>query len=132
METDQAVHYQLDDEQRAQVRDCLKKEGLSLPPGRFERLIRSVEASIVQFLATRPQETFRDAHDALRELWEMSCDDDPAIAVLRIRIQGLPRKAVEYMDRCAPIVIASLFPTEPPITRFQQWRPTPIRQIAAT
>jgi hypothetical protein len=121
METDQAVHYRLDDEKRAQVRDCLNKEGLSLRPDRFERLIRGIEASIIHFLATGPREGFREAHDALRKLWEMSRDDDPAIAVLRARIKGLPKKAVEYVDRRAPIVIAHLFPTEPPVTRFQQW-----------
>jgi hypothetical protein len=134
METDPAVHNRLDDEQRAQVRDCLEKEGLLLPPDRFERLIRGIEASIIHFLATGPQETFREAHDALRELWELSRDDDPAIAVLRARIQGLPRKAVEHMDRRAPIVIAHLFPTEPPVTRFRQWAADadPAMLIAAT
>jgi len=64
----------------------------------------------------------------------MSRDDDPAIAVLRARIKGLPRKAVEHMDRRAPIVIAHLFPTEPPVTRFQQWATDadPAMLIAAT
>ena len=134
METDPAVHDRLDDEQQAQVRDCLKKEGLSLSPDRFERLIRDIEASIDHFLATGPQGAFREAHDALRELWELSHDDDPAVGVLRARIQGLPRRALEYVDRRVAIVIAQLFPTEPPVTRFQQWAADadPKMLIAAT
>jgi hypothetical protein len=140
MESDQAVHYRLDDEQRAWVRDCLNKEALSLPPDRFERLIRGIEASIVHFLATGPQGAFREVHDALRELWELSHDDAPAIAVLRARIQRLPRRAVEYVDRRVPTVFAHLSRTEPlfrtelQVTRFQQWAANakPKMLIAAT
>ena len=124
MATDQAARYRLDDEQRSRVRDCLTKERLSLPPDCFERLICGIEASIAHFLASAPEGTFRDAHDALRHLWELSHDDDPPIAVVRARIQALPKEAIEYADRRAPIVIARLFPTEPPITRFKQWAAT--------
>jgi hypothetical protein len=134
MAADQAAHYRLDDEQRARVRDCLTKDGQSLPIDRFERLIRGIEASIVHFLASAPQGAFRDAHDALRHLWEPSHDDDPPVALIRARIQALPREAIEYVDRRAPIVIARLFPAKPIVTRFREWAATadPAKLITAT
>jgi hypothetical protein len=113
---------QLNGEQRERVRDCLKKQGLSLPFDRFESLIGGIEASIAHFRAT--EGTFRDAHDALRHLWELGHDDDPPLAVLRARIQALPEKAIAYIDHRAPIVIKRLFPTEPPVTRFRAWAAT--------
>jgi hypothetical protein len=121
MATDQTPHYRLNDEQRARVRNCLSKDGLSLPRDRFDRFIVGIEASVARFLAAPPQGTFRDAHDALRELWELSHDDYPPFALIRARIRKLPKQAVEYVDRRAPIVIARLFPREPPITQFQHW-----------
>jgi hypothetical protein len=134
MATDEAVHYRLDDERRARVQDCLTKDGLSLPLDGFKRLIRGIEASIAHFLAAVPAGAFRDAHDALRHIWELSHDDDPPVALIRARLQALPRTAIEYVDRRAPIVVARLFPTEPPITRFQQWAAgaDPAMLIAAT
>jgi hypothetical protein len=118
---EQAHHYRLDDEQRARVRDCLTKEGLSLPSERFEGFIRVLESSITHFLAAAPEGTFREAHDALRDLWQLSNDDDPPVGIIRSRIQTLPKEAIEYLDRRVRIVVAHLCPTEPPITRFQEW-----------
>jgi hypothetical protein len=120
---DQQDLARLDDEHRARVRDCLTKDGLSLPRDRFVRFIGDIEASIAHFLAA-PEGTFRDAHDALRHLWELSHDDDPPVAVLRARIQALPEQAVAYIDRRAPIVIARLFPAEAPVGRFREWAAT--------
>jgi hypothetical protein len=62
----------------------------------------------------------------------LSHDDDPPIAILRARIQALPREAVDYVDRRAPSVIARLFPTEPPVTGFQQWAGTVDRAMLIT
>lgn len=114
----------LDPEQRARVRDCLNDEGLSLAKEQFELLIREVEDSIGDFLAEAPRGTFRDARDALRELWELSHDDDPPVAVLRARVKALPRVAIEYVDGRMPIVIEALFPDERQVTGFQKWAAT--------
>jgi hypothetical protein len=134
MGANHAAHYRLDDEPRARVRDCLTKEGLSLPPDRFERLIRGIEVSIAHSLTSAPEGTFRSAHDALRQLWELSHDDDPRIGVIRGRIQALPKEAIEYVDRRAPIVIPRLFPGEAPINGFRKWAATadPAKLIPAT
>jgi hypothetical protein len=102
----------LDDEERARVRDCLKKARLSPPHDRFERLIRDIEASMVHFLNAADEVTFRQVHDSLRELWMRSHLDRAPVQVLRDELRKLPKKAVEYMDRRAQVVIPRLFPGE--------------------
>ena len=126
--------YRLDDEKRARIRDCLAKACIALQQRSFEQLTRGIEVSIDQFCRVAPEGTFRESHDALRELWQLSHDDDPPVAVLRARIQALPSQAIEYVDRRASIVIARLFPTEAPVTRFLEWAGTADRAklVAAT
>jgi hypothetical protein len=68
MATDRAAHYRLDDEQRALVQGFLKKEGPSLAQEHVEQLVRGIETSIEDFLSTPVGGTFREAHDALRQL----------------------------------------------------------------
>jgi len=106
--------YRLAEEQRAQVRDCLRKEQINLSQDQFERFVRNIEASIDRFLAATatPEGTSRKMHDALRALWKASHDDDPPIGQLRTRLQNLPKRAREYIGRRAPSVISRLFPGE--------------------
>jgi hypothetical protein len=103
-------------------------------PDRIKRLISDIESSIAHFLSTAPEGTFRDAHDALRRLWELSHEDDPPVRVIRARIAALPKQAVEYVDRRAPIVVSRLFRDESPVTRFLEWaaRANPSKLIRAT
>jgi hypothetical protein len=131
---DQPEPFRLDEEQRARVRDCLFKEEISLPSDRFERFIREIEISIGDYFATQPKGTRREAHDALRELWEMSHEDDPSVALLRLRIAAFPGGAVDYIDRRFPIVFERLFSAGPPVNRFQTWALTadPANLIRAT
>ena len=123
--------YRLDDEERSIVGDCLAKERLSLTRDRFECLVAAIGASMAHFRAMARESTFRDAHDALREMWELSHDDDPQIGVLRARLKNLPRDAIEELGRRAPTVIRRLFctgigddPFDPPernYARFLEW-----------
>jgi hypothetical protein len=102
------AEYRLDDEQRAQVRDCLRRESIRLPSAEFGRFVADVEASVAHFRATRPEGTFRAAHDALRAMWLMAHDDDPPIGQLRARLTDLPPPARESIGRRAPIVLERL------------------------
>jgi hypothetical protein len=132
MATDQPAHYPLDDEQRAQVRDCLTKEGLALPQDRFEPLILGIEASIEHFRKVPAKGTFREAHDAL-SAFSRRCHLDPApVRVLRDELAKLPNAAIEYIARRSRVVIPGLFPGEtigddvfdPPerlVARFLAW-----------
>ncbi|MBV9553595.1 MAG: hypothetical protein JO032_12485 [Alphaproteobacteria bacterium] len=134
MATEQETPLCLDDEQRARVEDCLKKEASSLPPDRLERFIGSIEASIAHFRATAAVGSFRDAHDALRALRALADENDPPIAQLKARLARLPATTKEYIGRRAPIVMRRLgvdlgspageLP-ERAFDRFLRWTKTP-------
>lgn len=106
--SEQESPFRLDDEQRARVKDCLKKAAVSLPHDRLERFVGSIEASIARFRATPPEASFRDAHDALRALWALAHEDDPAIGQLKGRLARLPAAARESIGWRAPIVLQQL------------------------
>jgi hypothetical protein len=124
MTIDEPEPFRLDDEQRARVRDCLLKEGISLPRDRFERFIREIEKTIADHREAEPKGTDRAIDDALRKLYDLSHDDDPSPALLRAQIQTLPRGAADYIDGRVPIVFEELFPSETPPSRFQDWAVT--------
>jgi integrase len=93
------VGYRLDDEQRRRVADCLGKDGLRLPSDRFQCFVRDVEASISDFLLSARGASFRDAHDALRRLWNLSHEDGASDEALSKLVRALPRRAAEYLNR---------------------------------
>jgi hypothetical protein len=108
MAVEKTRFFSLDDEQRARVKDCLKKKALSLPPDRLEQLIGGIEASIAHFRATPPEDTFRESHDALRTLGMLANEDDPPIGQLKARLAQLPSAAREYIGRRAATVMERL------------------------
>jgi hypothetical protein len=120
----QTARFRLDDEQRARVRDCLTKEGVSLPTDRFQSFVREIGNSIAAHLNAEPEGTDRATDDALAELWTLSHENDPPVGLVRARIQSLPRGAGDYIDRRFPVVFERLFSTEAPTTRFQEWATT--------
>jgi hypothetical protein len=134
MAAEQPTPYRLDDEQRALVADCLRKERLSLPPDRFERFVADIEASVAHFLAASTEGTFRDVHDALRALSTLAHEDRPSIGQLKARLARLPPAAGEYIGRRAPTVLRQLgFDLGSPagelperaFDRFLRWATTP-------
>jgi hypothetical protein len=114
---------QLDDEQRARVTDCLHKDGFRLAQEVEAEFLRDVGHSIRSFLEARgaPRTTSREAHNALRAIWELAHDDDCPVGQLRARIQSLPREAVEYLDGRALRVIPNLFPKQSAKAGFVEW-----------
>jgi len=103
--------FRLNEEQHKEVRDCLTQAGVKLvePFGDF---VARVESSIDHFRAARPEGTFREAHDALRDLARLSRAVDPSPAQLRIRLKRLPSLALEDLGRRARVVMPRLFPGE--------------------
>ncbi len=117
------AEFRLDDEQRAGVRDCLRKANIALSTAVFERLVRDIEDSISRFRGSEPSGGRRNAHNALRAIWLLANDDDPPLGVLRARLKVLPKRAIEYIERRFPQVIPKLF-TEDPFengTTFLAW-----------
>jgi hypothetical protein len=108
----------LDEKQRQRVKKCLAKDRIRLPSERFEQLIRDIEASIADFLANTPGESFREAHDALRRMWDLSHEDDLSLGLLRRSIRALPTRAADYLNR------RSLMDIDPEqIEALQLWEP---------
>jgi hypothetical protein len=108
MAGDQPAPRWLDDEQRARIRDCLRKDKLTLPSDRFERFVGQIQMSIDYFLGLPPEGKFRKAHDDLRALWALAREDDPPVGVVRARLQKLTPAAREYVGQRAPRIIARL------------------------
>ena len=116
-------HFELDDEQRARVIDCLRKDGFQLAPAAAAAFLSDIGRSIEIFRGARgaPRTTSREAHNALRGIWELAHEGDCPLGQLRARIQSLPREAVEYLDRRALRVIPDLFPGQSAETGFLEW-----------
>lgn len=104
--------FQLVDEQRARVRDCLLKADFRLPAAAFEGFVRGIEGSISLFLTIKPSATLGETHDALRGVWLLAHEDDPPVGMLRAFIKSLPKTALDHINRRAPRVIPRLFPGE--------------------
>jgi len=106
-----APGYRLGEEERARVRDCLAKAGVSLPARDFYLFVLDIEASIGHFPAA-PERSFREAHEALRTLWQCSREHSPLVDKLLALLRALPKEAIEAMSRRARRVIPALFPGE--------------------
>jgi hypothetical protein len=116
--------YHLEDEQQQRIKDCLRKAGLNLSSDKLEVLTRGIEQSMDLFMPHSRTDTFREAHDQLAQLWELSHDDDPKTGVIRGRIERLPKRAVEYLERRSPQICRSLFPDDLRTQKFQDWART--------
>jgi hypothetical protein len=115
--------FQIDDEHRARIIDCLRKEGIQLAPEDETILFRNIDHSIQTFLTERCQSkaTFRKVHEALCAIWKLAHDDDCPVGQLRARISQLPQEAVDYMDRRARHVIPNLLPGQDVEGGFLSW-----------
>jgi hypothetical protein len=110
----QSTAFKLDDEHRSRMKDCLRKDKISLGHDAQLELTRKIELSISTFLKVKgkAEGTLREAHEALRQLWFLAHEDDCPVGQLRARLNRLPGKAVEYLDMRAERVIPRLFPGE--------------------
>ena len=103
--------FRLDDDHRKSLRSCLKDANPSfLEPA--DRFFERIEASINDYLRSKPDGTFREAHDAVRAVWKRCQLDPPPVQVLREEVRKLPDIALQSMGRRARIVIPTLFPGE--------------------
>jgi hypothetical protein len=115
--------FQFDEERRARVVDCLRKDRVKLGSADENLLIRNIDHSIQTFLTERGQSkaTFRETHEALRVIWILAHEEDCPVGQLRAGISQLPQEAVDYMDRRARYVIPRRFPCQDVETGFLPW-----------
>ena len=111
--------FRLDEEQRALVRDCLRKPGLALSSAAFDRFVRAIEETIAGFV--KPDATLRETHDELRALWFLAHEDDPQIGVLRARARALSKNGIEYINRRFARVVTRLSPGYSTDAGFLAW-----------
>ncbi len=92
----------LDDEHRSRISDCVRKDGFHLNYQGIIDFAHNIETSIVMFLKAKANTTgsYRQARDALRDLWRLSheADDEISVHLLRSRLLCLPKRALDYLD----------------------------------
>jgi hypothetical protein len=105
-----------DEEQRDQVRDCVR-QSVRLSDKQLDAFVATLEISIEQFRKLSYGENFRNAHDALRQLWFHCNEDDPIPSIIRKGVLALPPMALEYLDRR----FQRLCPQLAANSKFQEW-----------
>ena len=104
------------DEQRLLVRGCIPA-GVKLSDEQFDVFVAALEGSVTIFEQLRERECFREAHDALRNLWLLCTALDPQPPLIRKVLRELPRVAVEHMERR----FRKLQPEIAAEVEFQKW-----------
>src|SRR6185312_10087730 len=113
----------LDDEERYQVKNCLRKSGITSTGELLKKFCAMVEASIQHHLSARAltHPSGAAAHEALRDLWFLAQEHDPRVGQIRTRVITLPAKALEYIDDRAANVLPRLFPGDSAEGGFVAW-----------
>jgi hypothetical protein len=103
----------LDDEHRNRIGDCVRKDDIQLNYQGIVDFAHNIETSIVTFLKAKANTrgSYRQARDALRDLWRLSheADDDISVRLLRARLLRLPKLALDYLDMRARLTSPELF-----------------------
>ena len=109
----QSFVFRLDDEHRSRISDCVRKDGIQLNYQGIIDFAHNIETSIVTFLKAKANTrgSYRQARDALRDLWRLSheADDDISVRLLRARLPCLPKLALDYLDMRARLTSPELF-----------------------
>ena len=89
---------QLLEEHRDRIRLLLRNAGHSGTRHEVDRLAGAIEGSIETAHSDEADESpFREAHDALRELFRLITHVDPPVGLIRARAAGLPPRAGAYI-----------------------------------
>jgi hypothetical protein len=114
----------LDDDCVQQIRDCLRAENIRLSGDGLFQLISNIESDIAAFCDARSEGTFREAHDQLRYLWEKCLADGASADEIRALIDGLSKRATDYVNRRFPVVMERLSPDRSNAADFKTWART--------
>jgi hypothetical protein len=109
----QSIAFRLDDEHRSRISDCVRKDSIQLTYQGIVRFAHNIEILIVTFVKAKGNTTgsYRQARNALRDLWRLShqADDDISVRLPRARLQCLPKLALDYLDMRARLTSPELF-----------------------
>lgn len=80
----------LDEEHRDRLKRCLRRSAADVSDINLVALETAVAGAVRAFLAeaSKSAMTYREAHDATRELWQLASEPDPPIGQIRARIKG--------------------------------------------
>jgi hypothetical protein len=91
----------------------VRKDSIQLTYQGIVRFAHNIEISIVTFVKAKGNTTgsYRQARNALRDLWRLShqADADISVRLLRARLQCLPKLALDYLDMRARLTSPELF-----------------------
>lgn len=88
----------------------MRKDGIQLDHQGIIDFVCKIESSIVAFLKARADaRTRQQAHDALRDLWQLSYEVDVPVGQLRARLLYLPKLAFDHLDLRARVMSPKLF-----------------------
>jgi hypothetical protein len=105
----QSFVFRLDDEHRSRISDCVRKDGIQLDHQGIIDFVCKIESSLVAFHKARADAgTRRQAHDALRDLWQLSYEVDVPVGQLRARLLYLPKLALDHLDLRARVMSPKL------------------------
>jgi hypothetical protein len=101
----------LDKEQLDQLERCLRSAVPSLSTVDFDAFVFRVRRAMCAFLTDKLQYqmTAREMHDAVRDLWILANDPDPAIGLIRRRIRESPEQLIRRLEYLAPQVLPKLY-----------------------
>jgi hypothetical protein len=93
----------LDEEQRACVKRCLGRSGAEVSGLKLKALATVVACAMSAFLARKSdyEMTYREVHDAIRELWRLASEADPSIGQIRAIIKALPDQVLRLFNYLA-------------------------------
>ena len=87
----------------------MRKDGIQLDHRGIIDFVCKIESSIVAFHKARDDaRTRRQAHDALRDLWQLSYEVDVPVGQLRARLLYLPKLALDHLDLRARVMSPKL------------------------
>jgi hypothetical protein len=86
----------LDEEQRACLKRCLRRSGAEVLGVQLKALATVVACAMSAFLARKSDYamTYREVHDAIRELWRLASEADPPIGQIRAIIKALSEQVL--------------------------------------
>lgn len=87
----------------------MRKDGIQLDHQGIIDFVCKIESSLVAFHKARADAgTRRQAHDALRDLWQLSYEVDVPVGQLRARLLYLPKLALDHLDLRARVMSPKL------------------------